>query len=241
MPSSFHKRIIIIGATSGIGRALAEHYAKTGCRVGISGRREYLLDAIHEHFPNHIVTECFDVQGSDNIQHLQSLIEKTGGMDILIYNAGFGDPNQTLDWHIEKTTYETNVKGFLEIVHFAFNFFVQQGHGQIAATSSVAANRGNGLAPAYSASKAFMSVYMEGLLMKAAKMKVNITITDIQPGFIASKTAKNKVFWVTPVDKAVQQMAKGIDKKKFRVYISRRWRIIAWIMKRVPSFVWHKL
>lgn len=241
MPSSFHKRIIIIGATSGIGRALAEHYAKTGCRVGISGRREYLLDAIHEHFPNHIVTECFDVQGSDNIQHLQSLIEKTGGMDILIYNAGFGDPNQTLDWHIEKTTYETNVKGFLEIVHFAFNFFVQQGHGQIAATSSVAANRGNGLAPAYSASKAFMSVYMEGLLMKAAKMKVNITITDIQPGFIASKTAKNKVFWVTPVDKAVQQMAKDIDKKKFRVYISRRWRIIAWIMKRVPSFVWHKL
>lgn len=241
MPSSFHKRIIIIGATSGIGRALAEHYAKTGCRVGISGRREYLLDAIHEHFPNHIVTECFDVQGSDNIQHMQSLIEKTGGMDILIYNAGFGDPSQTLDWHIEKTTYETNVKGFLEIVHFAFNFFVQQGHGQIAATSSVAANRGNGLAPAYSASKAFMSVYMEGLLMKAAKMKVNITITDIQPGFIASKTAKNKVFWVTPVDKAVQQMAKGIDKKKFRVYISRRWRIIAWIMKRVPSFVWHKL
>lgn len=241
MPSSFHKRIIIIGATSGIGRALAEHYAKTGCRVGISGRREYLLDAIHEHFPNHIVTECFDVQGSDNIQHMQSLIEKTGGMDILIYNAGFGDPNQTLDWHIEKTTYETNVKGFLEIVHFAFNFFVQQGHGQIAATSSVAANRGNGLAPAYSASKAFMSVYMEGLLMKAAKMKVNITITDIQPGFIASKTAKNKVFWVTPVDKAVQQMAKDIDKKKFRVYISRRWRIIAWIMKRVPSFVWHKL
>jgi Short-chain dehydrogenases of various substrate specificities len=241
MPSSFHKRIIIIGATSGIGRALAEHYAKTGCRVGISGRREYLLAAIHEHFPNHIVTECFDVQGSDNIQHMQSLIEKTGGMDILIYNAGFGDPSQTLDWHIEKTTYETNVKGFLEIVHFAFNFFVQQGHGQIAATSSVAANRGNGLAPAYSASKAFMSVYMEGLLMKAAKMKVNIAITDIQPGFIASKTAKNKVFWVTPVDKAVQQMAKGIDKKKFRVYISRRWRIIAWIMKRAPSFVWHKL
>jgi Short-chain dehydrogenases of various substrate specificities len=241
MPSTFHKRIIIIGATSGIGRALAEHYAKTGCRVGISGRRKHLLDEIHEHYPNHIVTECFDVQGSDTIEHCRSLIQKTGGMDVLIYNAGFGDPSQTLDWHIEKTTYETNVKGFLVIIHFAFNFFAQQGYGQIAATSSVAANRGNGLAPAYSASKAFMSVYMEGLLMKAAKMKLNIAITDIQPGFIATKAAKNKVFWVTPLNKAVKQMARGIDKKKFRVYISRRWRIIAWIMKRVPSFVWHKL
>jgi short-subunit dehydrogenase len=242
MPQSFHKRVIIIGATSGIGKALAEHYAKTSCRVGISGRRSHLLDEIHGHFPNHIVTECFDVQGCDNIHHCQSLIQKTGGMDLLIYNAGFGDPSDTLDWEIEKTTYETNVKGFIETVHFAFNYFVKQGHGQIAATSSVAANRGNGLAPAYSASKAFMSVYMEGLLMKARKMKVNIAITDIQPGFLATKMAKsNQLFWVTPVDKAVKQMTMGIEKKKWRVYISRRWRIIAWMMKRMPSRLYHKL
>jgi NADP-dependent 3-hydroxy acid dehydrogenase YdfG len=143
MTPSFHKRIIIIGASSGIGQALAEHYAKCGCRVGITGRRDHLLEEIHQHFPNHIVTECFDVQGSNNIEHCRSLIKKTGGMDLLIYNAGFGDPSDTLDWDIEKTTYETNVKGFIEIVHFAFNYFVQQGHGQIAATSSVAANRGN--------------------------------------------------------------------------------------------------
>ena len=163
-------------------------------------------------------------------------------MDLLIYNAGFGDPSDALDWQIDKTTYETNVKGFIEIVHFAFNYFVRQGSGHIAATSSIAANRGNGVAPAYSASKAFMSVYMEGLVMKARKLKANIHITDIQPGFLATKMAKSDMmFWVVPIDKAVKQIMRGIAKKKWRVYVSKRWWLVAQAMKLMPSAIWHKL
>lgn len=242
MTSSSNKKVIIIGASSGIGKALAEQYAREGYTVGITGRREHLLKDIQQHFPHRIFTECFDVQANNNTTHLKSLLQKTSGMDLLIYNAGFGDPSPTLDWQIDKTTYETNVKGFIEIVNFGFNYFVQQGHGHIAATSSIAANRGNGIAPAYSASKAFMSTYMEGLLMKARKMKVNIAITDIQPGFLATKMAKaGTLFWVVPVNKAVKQIMRGICKKKWRVYISRRWWLIAKVMKWMPSVIWHKL
>ena len=242
MTSSSNKKVIIIGASSGIGKALAEYYAGIGCTVGITGRRQPLLDALQERFPQHIHTACFDVQGNGTITPLHMLLQKTGGMDLLIYNAGFGDPSDTLDWTIEKTTYETNVKGFIEIVNVAFNYFLQQGNGQIAATSSVAANRGNGVAPAYSASKAFMSVYMEGLHIKTKKMKANIAITDIQPGFLATKMAKsNKLFWVTSVDKAVRQIVQGIEKKKWRIYISRRWWLVAQLMKWMPSWIYHKL
>ena len=242
MTFSSNKKVIIIGATSGIGKALALHYAQAGCIVGITGRRQHLLDELQQQYPQQIFTECFDVRGNDNTIHMQTLLQQTGGMDLLIYNAGFGDPSDTLDWTIEKTTYETNVKGFIEIVHFAFTWFLQQGNGQIAATSSVAANRGNGLAPAYSASKAFMSVYMEGLLMKCKKMKANIVITDIQPGFVDTKMAKSdQLFWVTPVDKAVRQMVRGIEKKKWRVYVSRRWWLIAQLMKWMPAWIYHKL
>jgi len=242
MPFTSNKKVIIIGATSGIGKALAELYIKSGHTVGVTGRRKELLSELQQQDPTKIFTECFDVQGNDNITHLMSLIQQTGGMDLLVYNAGYGDTSATLDWQIDKTTYETNVKGFIEIVHYAFNYFVQQGFGQIAATSSVAANRGNSVAPAYSASKAFMSTYMEGLYIKAKKMKVNIAVTDIQPGFVATKMAKaDKQFWIVPLDKAARQIMQGIEKKKWRVYISRRWWLIAQIMKWAPAWLYHKV
>jgi short-subunit dehydrogenase len=117
-----------------------------------------------------------------------------------------------------------------------------QGFGHIAATSSVSANRGNSFAPAYSASKAFMSCYMEGLYLKAKKNKLSIAITDIQPGFVKTKMAKgNKQFWVVPVEKAAHQMANAIDHKRFKVYISKRWWVVAKLMKLIPLFIFRRI
>ncbi|HZJ60820.1 MAG TPA: SDR family NAD(P)-dependent oxidoreductase, partial [Chitinophagaceae bacterium] len=70
------RRIIIIGATSGIGLELANLFIKKGDRIGITGRRCHLLDDLQKQFPTQVVTECFDVMGSDNIAHLKSLINK---------------------------------------------------------------------------------------------------------------------------------------------------------------------
>jgi len=243
-----NKKIIIVGATSGIGRELAKRYVSEGCKVGITGRRNEVLDEIQKQNPDQIQTECFDVRGSKNVFHIQSLIDKLSGLDLLIYNSGYGDPSITLEWELDKTTYETNVKGFIEIVHFAFNYFVQQGHGHIAATSSLASIRGNSWAPAYSASKAFMSVYMEGLHMKAKKLarstnaQRKIFITDIQPGFVNTKSAKgNGQFWVAPVEKVAKQIFQAIEKKKWRVYITRRWWLIAQLMKWAPGWLYHRV
>src|ERR1700730_17224430 len=187
MTSSSNKKIIIIGATSGIGKEMAKIFAERGDSVGITGRRKEMLTQMESCYPGKIFTECFDVREENNLPHLRSLIQKLGGADLLIYNSGFGDSSKTLDWELDKTIYETNVKGFIEIMNYAFNFFVQQGRGQMAATSSIASIRGNSWAPAYSASKAFQSVYLEGLHMKARKMKVNVFVTDIQPGFVNTK------------------------------------------------------
>jgi len=237
-----HKKIIIIGATSGICKELARIYIKRGDMIGITGRRENLLKEIQSTVPNQVYTSTFDVRGNENVSHLQSLIDQLGGLDLLIYNSGFGDVSKTLDWEVDKETYETNVKGFIEIVNYTFNFFVKQGHGQIAATSSIASIRGNSWAPAYSASKAFESVYMEGLHMKSKKMKADVVITDIQPGFVNTKMAKgNGQFWVAPVEKAAQQIVKAIDKKKWRAYITRRWWLVAQLMKWAPGWLYHRI
>jgi len=234
-------KVIIIGATSGIGLELAKLYIKNGDMVGVTGRRNELLLKLQLQFPAQVVTECFDVRGNENILHLESLIKKLGGLDILIYNSGVGDISKELDWQLDKQTTQTNVNGFIEIVNYTFNYFAKQGHGQIAGVSSLASIRGNSHAPAYSASKAFMSVYMEGLHIKAGKMKLNITVTDIQPGFINTKLAKgNKQFWVAPVEKAAKQIFNAIRKKKRRAYITRRWIIIAWILKWIPYTIYKR-
>src|SRR5436305_4920602 len=177
-------KIIIIGASSGIGKELALRYAKQGNTVGITGRRKNLLEEIKSSYPEKIFTSCFDVTGTENLRNVQKLIAELEGLDLLVYNAGIGDTSENLVPETEMETTKTNVLGFVEIVSFAFHFFVQQGYGQIAVTSSVAALRGNSFAPAYSASKAFMSTYAEGLSIKADRLKKDIIITDIRQGFL---------------------------------------------------------
>lgn len=236
------KKIIIIGATSGIGREMAKIYARAGNLVGVTGRRNELLHSLQLESPDNIIIECFDVTGNENIVHLDNLVKKMNGLDILIYNAGYGDVSEKVDWGIDKRTVETNVKGFIEIVDHAFNYFQQQSHGQLVTTSSIASIRGSSYAPAYSASKAFQSTYFEGLYMKLKRMKSSIFVTDIQPGFIDTKMAKaEKRFWVAPPLKAATQIVHAIEKKKWRAYITHRWWIIAKIMKWVPGFIYHRV
>ena len=233
------QKVIIIGATSGIGRALATIYAKNGDFVGITGRRNELLESLQSKFPNNIVSQCFDVTQKENIPHLQSLIQKLDGLDILIYNSGFGDQSKELDWDIERKTTEVNVIGFLEIMCYSFNYLVNQGHGQIACTSSIASIRGNGNAPAYSASKAFESNYMEGLYYKARRLKKKLAITDIQPGFVDSGLAKSeRRFWVVTSQEAAKQIYRAIKRKRKRVYITKRWWLIAILLKWMPDFIY---
>ncbi|HEY0041589.1 MAG TPA: SDR family NAD(P)-dependent oxidoreductase [Flavisolibacter sp.] len=236
------KRVIIIGASSGIGKELAKLYAKEGNLVGITGRRNDLLLQMKETFPANVLTSCFDVTGNDCRKHLEQLISDMGGLDLLIYNAGIGDPSIELIDEAEMITTQTNVVGFVALVTYAFNYFAKKGAGQIALTSSIAALRGNSWTPAYSASKAFMSNYAEGLSIKAYRLKNDIAITDIKPGFIQTKMAKgNGQFWVASPKKASRQIKDAIDKKKRVVYITHRWWLVAQALKLLPFFFYKRI
>ena len=237
------QKIIIVGASSGIGEAMALQYAAIGHKVGITGRRTALLQNIKSQFPSLIEYECFDVTGDENIQKLELLISKLGGMDLIVISAGWGRPSEMLDWDIDKKITATNVNGFIEIANWSFNYFVKQDHGQIAAISSVAANRGSSYSPAYAASKAFESNYCEGLSIKARKLKKKIFITCIEPGFVNTDMAHggDKMFWIAPVEKAPRQIIKAIEKKKRKVYITKRWWLIAKLMRLLPYWIYRKL
>src|SRR5215204_2924628 len=102
-------KIIIIGASSGIGKELALIYAGRGHTVAITARRNELLQEIRKAYPDNIHAYCFDVTGKINHQALQGIINDLGGADLLVYNAGFGDAHRELDWPTEQQTTLTNV------------------------------------------------------------------------------------------------------------------------------------
>ena len=236
------KRIIIVGASSGIGKEMAKQYALEGNLVGITGRRIELLEELRKSFGGRIIYTAFDVTAGNNTEHLKELIQRLNGLDILIYCSGIGELSKELDWKLDKLTVDTNVYGFIEIANWAFNYFIKQGHGRMAVISSIAANRGNSWAPAYSASKAFQSNYFEALAIKAKKMKKDIGITCIEPGFVATKMAKgNKRFWVVPLEKAARQIIEAIEKKNQKAYVSKRWWLVAKLMRLVPFWLYKKI
>ena len=122
------------------------------------------------------------------------------------------------------------------------NYFVKQGHGSLATISSIASYRGNSWAPAYSASKAFQSNYFEGLAIKARRLKKNISVTCIEPGFVDTKMAKgDKKIWVLPVEKAAKRIIKAIEKKKRRSYLSIRWWLVAKLLKLLPYWLYKRI
>jgi short-subunit dehydrogenase len=173
---------------------------------------------------------------------LAQLIQELGGADLVIVSAGTGHLNPGLDWEPERDTIDVNVRGFAALATAALQHFIGQGSGHLVAISSIAAVRGAAAAPAYNASKAFVSNYMQGLQQKVCKLGLPITVTDIQPGLVDTAMAQGEgLFWVQPPRKAAAQIMAAIEKKKKRAYVTRRWRLIAWILKILPDFVYNRL
>jgi short-subunit dehydrogenase len=236
------KKVIIIGATTGIGREMAQQYVDKGYAVAISGRNQDQLEGfLQQNAGKPVATRCFDVLDDARVSHLERMIEDMGGMDVFIYCAGYGFINKTLDPMVELDIMQTNAAAFTSLVCHAFNYLAAHGGGQIAGISSVAANRGLQANPAYSASKAYMSNYLEALWFRARKRNLPITVTDVKPGFVATKMAQGKLFWVVPVNKCARQTITAIEAGKKEVYVSRRWRYVAFILRHIPNWLAKKM
>ena len=154
---------IIIGGSSGIGRALAVTLSLEGYRVGVIARRTDLLVRLRTELTGPCVIKTVDVsQPESAMPLLRELIDELGDVELFIVSAGTGFENAALAWEPEKETIALNVLGFAGMVNVAVAHLETRGSGQLVGISSVAALRGNGVAPAYAASKAFVSNYLQG-------------------------------------------------------------------------------
>lgn len=228
-------KAIVIGASSGIGRALAEVLAADGYEVGLASRRLDLLEELAARLPTRSYVRELDVERPEAARRLlRDLIAEMGGVDVIVLSSGVstrGGP-----WEDEMRVVRVNVAGFVALASLAMSYFLQQGRGHLVGLSSVSALRAAGVSPAYSASKAFVSRYLEGQSVRADSSGADIQVTDVKPGFVETPMTEGQdgLFWVAPVEVAARQIYAAIRKRQRHVYVTRRWRLVAWLMKIIP-------
>jgi short-subunit dehydrogenase len=235
--------IVIIGATSGIGKTLFEKYASGDNYIGIVGRRANLLDELCLEYPSKTITAKADITNFEEIeQAIHALHKELEHIDLAIVCSGIGDINATLDYAIERPTIDTNVIGWTYVIDIFYHLFEQQGSGHLVAITSAGGLRGEPMAPAYSATKAYQINYMEALRKKAYKSGSQIYVTDIRPGLINTAMAKGEgLFWVMPVEKVANQIITAIHKNKYKAYVTKRWHILAIINKNLPFALYKRM
>ena len=237
------KRIVIMGATSGLGLETARLCIREGWRVGAAGRRLEALEALRTEAPEQVEIEPMDITRDDAPEHLNSLIERLGGMDIYLHASGIGSRNIELRPDIELSTLRTNGEGFVRMIIAAFAYFRQTGGGQLAVISSIAGTRGLGAAPAYSATKRMQNTYIDALAQLARMEGLAIRFTDIRPGFVATPMLSphgNYPLLMRP-EKVARRIMEVLRRPRRRVVIDRRYALLVALWRAIPQGVWERL
>lgn len=236
------KRIVIIGATSGIGREVAKLYMAQGWQVGVAGRRTAELESLRQEAPAQVHTQVIDVTSDDAPKKLHALIEQMGGMDVFLLSSGIGKQNYVLQPEIELATAATNVEGFIRMTNAAYHYFEQQGNGHIAVISSIAGTKGLGAASAYSATKRFQNTYIDALDQLSRMNKLNLSFTDIRPGFVATPLLKDDSYpMLMKATDVAQQIVRAISRKKRVAIIDWKYRLLVCFWRLIPRWIWVRL
>jgi short-subunit dehydrogenase len=217
------QRILITGANSGIGEAVALQYAAEGVFLAISGRNEDRLNAITKELEAKGATvdaRLIDVSDEAAMAIWIKTMAEEGGIDLIIANAGIGiGVSAEMSLHeVAKKTFDINVNGVFNTVHPAIDVMKKQGHGQIAIVSSIAGFLGLPGNPAYSASKNAVRAYGESL--RGTYANRNIEVNVICPGYVVSRmTAPNKhsMPFLMTSEKAAKIIVNGLAKNKARI------------------------
>jgi short-subunit dehydrogenase len=236
-------KVFITGASSGIGQALAEHYAKEGAIIGLAARRQDLLNTLQDSLTTETITYALDVRDAEALAGAANdFISRFGAPDIVIANAGVSAGTLTENRDDIKTfkgVIDINLLGMVHTFQPFIESMKQAGKGSLVGIASVAGIRGLPGAGAYSASKAAVIAYLESLRVE---LSINgIHVTTIAPGYI--KTPMTDIneyampFLMAP-EVAAKKFAQAIAKKKRFIVIPWQMGWLARVMRFLPPWLW---
>lgn len=232
------KRAIVVGASSGIGLEVAKLLMLQGWQVGVAARRTELLQDLGAS-----AIERIDVTDDDATEGLRRLITKLDGMDLYFHASGIGKQNRELIADIELATVQTNGIGFTRMIGEAYRYFANQGHGHIAAITSIAGTKGLGPAPSYSATKAMQNVYLQALEQQARSRGLDIRFTDIRPGFVDTALLSGDFHYpmMLSPEKVAKEIACAINHRQHIRIIDWKYRILTAVWRWIPRWVWRRI
>lgn len=241
--------IIIVGASSGLGRTIARTYAARGWKVGVCARREQPLRELADEFPSLVEWQTLDVTTTDSGRQFIDFVRCLGGVDIVLYAAGCGWNNPMLEPDDDERTVATNVDGFTRIVNAAFTWFAQNTtpsgrRAQLCAITSIAGTKGIGISATYSATKRYQNTYLQALSQLANTRRVDLSVTDIRPGFIDTAlldTSAHHYPMLMDVDYAARRIVRAIDRRWRIAYVDWRWHAVVMAWRLIPSCLWRNL
>jgi short-subunit dehydrogenase len=232
------KNIWIIGASSGIGRALAVELASQGATLALSARREDKLRALNEELGGaHAV---FPVDVADS-KAMVKVARSLPHLDSTIFMAALYDPAplRQLDIKAAHRMVNINLNGALNTVHAVLPILKAQGYGQLALCGSVAGYRGLPRGQPYSATKAAVINLAESLRAEEHDLDIKV----INPGFVRTAlTDKNtfKMPMMIEPEAAAQIIARGLQTKRFEIHFPRGFTYIVKLLRILPSWLFFR-
>lgn len=236
-------KVVISGASSGIGQALARHYLERGATVAAFARRSELLQALAAEFPGKVHDYALDVRDAPAIQAAaRDFMARVGIPDIVIANAGVS--RGTLTEYVEdedvfQDIMDINVLGMVKTFQPFLAAMRQARKGTLVGIASVAGLRGLPGSGAYSASKAAAITYLESL--RVEMYGSGVTVVTISPGYIRTPMTDINTYpmpFILEADDAARRMARVIERGTSFAIVPWRMALAGWLLKRLPNWLY---
>ncbi|MBI5153640.1 SDR family NAD(P)-dependent oxidoreductase [Candidatus Poribacteria bacterium] len=243
------KCALVIGASSGIGAAVARHLARRGYRVALVARREDELAALAEQINSRSRSQTafvypHDVTQFDEVPALfDRIASELGGLEMVVYAAGVMPPVEPgeYDFAKDRLMVEVNLLGTIAWLNEAADLFTRLKRGVIVGVGSIAGDRGRAGQPVYNTSKGAQAIYLEALRNRLAAH--NVRVVTIKPGYVATAmtAGMGNLLWMISAHEAGRQIVNAALESRGVVYVPARWRLVAWVLIHIPSFIFRRL
>ncbi|TGK46484.1 SDR family NAD(P)-dependent oxidoreductase [Leptospira bouyouniensis] len=246
------KKIIVVGASSGIGKAIAEQELNAGSSVVLLARREKSLESIAKKgngskekraFPL-----VFDVTKYATAEKtFQKAVSLLGGLDEVYFASGVMPEIGKEEYNTTKDLEMLNVNllGAVAFLNPVASYFTKQKSGKIVGISSIAGERGRKGNPVYNTSKAGLNTYLEALRNRLSES--NVQVTTIKPGFVKTEMTKGLalpekgLLKAISAEEAAEKIRSIVAKEKDEAFVPGIWALVALIIRNIPNFIFKKL
>jgi short-subunit dehydrogenase len=239
-------KVAITGASTGIGRALAERYARRGSTLCVMARRGHLLQPLVAAYPGRVMVYELDVRDAQALQAAaQDFAARAGAPDVVIANAGVSVGTITDkpdDNAVFKEVMDINVLGMMQTFQAFLPFMAARAGGTLVGMASVAGFRGLPGAGAYSASKAAAITYLESLRVELSGS--GIAVVTLCPGYIDTPMTERNPYpmpFLLPVDEAARRMVRLIDRRQKFAVVPWQMGIVGAVLRVLPRWLYDRL